>query len=165
MFIKILNILVMAGLLTACSSQTEPKMIKEVENVVVSTFEQEKPKPNETNKGYQYKQPFGIKEKSSSKNNIILEKRDQLFTLFYDPKSDDKTHLYDEEKMEDKDPLMFKELENEKLTFIKVVKLDENQYELTLGRGGVKITTITNSSKIDNDAEMMAEITYSFEFK
>lgn len=167
MFIKNLylgTVLVIIGIVTGCSSQSESEVIEEVESVVEATFEKDKPKANESGEEYQYKLPFGVNEKSTAQNNVILEKGDQLFTLFYDPKSEKNSHLFEEEKEKDKNPLLLKRLDSNEQTFIKIVSLDNETYELTLGRGGRKITTISTLSKLDNDAELMAEIVYSFEF-
>lgn len=161
-FIPLLLLMV---IVVSCSSMTEEEALLGVESAVKKNFSIEKPDSNQETKQYSYFLLSGMKEVNKSKNNIVLEKEDSIFTVFYDQNLQLTDDIYEEEKKKDKEALLFKKISESPTGFVKVINIKNNIYELTIGLGGVKASTTTSKTELLDRAEDLANLVSSFKFK
>ncbi len=151
-------------LLSACSaSYSEQKA--EIKKEVSTTFESQPEKTNNSTKDIDYYLPTNFKVEEETPNNVLFENGSKTYILFYNQheKKDSKV-VYDstvnQQKEWDANETFSK---NGKFGYMLVKQLQEIQYQLIVGIGGVKLTTETENVK--EDAEAMMEIANSVKVK
>ncbi|MGG3914965.1 hypothetical protein [Rossellomorea vietnamensis] len=108
--------------------------------------------------------PFGAKIEKESPYNIIISKSSDTFILFTNPQEDKDSELLYKMAINDKDSLVkhgtFKE--DNRLGYYVIKELpDTEEYELTVGVGGTKVTTQSEMKDLADNAEMMMKIAAS----
>ncbi|SHF80221.1 hypothetical protein [Ornithinibacillus halophilus] len=85
-------------------------------------------------------------------NNVILTINEQLLLVFYNPFESSKSKLnYD--KVQENDNVLLESFEDdEKFGYVRILPEEDAMYELQVGIGGVKITTISNRSNLEKNA-------------
>ncbi|WP_407268505.1 hypothetical protein [Radiobacillus sp. PE A8.2] len=163
--VKQIIFLMIPMLVIGCSSPTAEETMLEVESVTQENFNNVKPKPNQVTEIYSYFLPSEMTVANDLENNIVLEQGDNIIAVFYDsfitPNSE---KLYEEEKKKDKKPVLIKKLSENPTGFVKVIKIDGGLYELTVGLGGVKASTITEINQLSDQANSLSKLVNSFEF-
>lgn len=157
-------IIISLTVLTVCSTSEKDTLAK-VENKVQKIFADEKPKSTEETKDYSYRLPFRVKEIENAENNIVLKKGNNTYLLFYDDGTHEGQGLFEEEKNKDRDPFYLKQIDKQTNSFVKIIKLPNDLYELTVGSGNVKITTTSTMDDLSDQAVLSAKLVHSFEFK
>ena len=156
-------------LLSACSDNAS---IKEESKAAIktakATFTEKEKKPNKKSGKIHFFLPAGYVIKSESANNIILRNGSDTYILFFNPKEsttsdvvykatvDQHKELYTNEKFASTD---------NKLGFITIDQLkDDGLNELTIGVGGAKITTQSETSDLVQNTKTMMQIVNSVKF-
>lgn len=150
--------------LTSCNISDEDLSTTTINQAKIA-FEEKPKKPNTETEYFSYYLPeeFGVKE--TNKYNVILEKGKQSYILFVNLKEEPNSQVsYEALARQYKKPLILKTFDSkEKFGYLFVDEVEKNQYEITVGIGGTKLTTETNKSDIDEDAEDMMNIVISVE--
>jgi hypothetical protein len=108
--------------------------------------------------------PFGAEIEKESPSNIIISKSSDTFILFTNPQEDKDSELLYKMAINDKESLVkhgtFKE--DNRLGYYVIKELpDTEDYELTVGVGGTKVTTQSQLKDLADNAEMMMKMAAS----
>lgn len=151
-------------LLSGCSAQFSEQKA-EIKKEVSNTFETQPEKTNNSTKDIDYYLPSEFKMEEETPNNVLFNNGSKTYILFYNQhEKEDSKVVYEstvkQQKEWDANETFSK---NGKFGYMLVKQLKENQYQLIVGIGGVKLTTETDNVK--EDAEAMMEIANSVKVK
>lgn len=154
----------MAITLSGCSLQSEEEAIKAAKKAAEAVFNSnEKVETNHELDTFSVYLPASMEVKKEDKSNVILKDDDQKYIVFYNQLEGPKSKLnYKAASKSEKSLLLKSFKDNNKFGYIRILsnKEDEN-YELQVGVGGVKITTHSSKSELKSDSEMLMEIARS----
>ncbi|GAE92892.1 hypothetical protein JCM21714_1915 [Gracilibacillus boraciitolerans JCM 21714] len=109
--------------------------------------------------------PEGFIVEEQTVSNLLLKKEDKSYILFYNALESHTSRLNYEAAKEINDHQWLKSFEdNDRFGFINITKHDEN-FEVQLGVGGVKVTTFSTKDKLINDVKDMMDITNSIAYE
>ncbi|MFD2046365.1 hypothetical protein ACFSTA_10705 [Ornithinibacillus salinisoli] len=97
--------------------------------------------------------PEGLEVDEEDASNVILHSGEQTYIIFYNQFEEPTSELNYNNAKTDQAVLLESFEDEEKFGYIRVIPKEEKAYELQIGIGGVKITTITSTSKIEEDTE------------
>ncbi|GKW46652.1 hypothetical protein [Planococcus sp. NCCP-2050] len=161
-----LAIIAAAFLLAGCVATPEERVADGMESAK-SAFEQQPEDVNEQTDHVEFYLPGGYTvEEPSDENNIIITKGSDSFVLFVNPnESADSRLFYDLQKANPEQEWTADETfeENGRFGFATVRNIAEDRYELVVSAGGVKMTTISEESKIDGNMEWMMKTVRSID--
>ncbi|SDK44324.1 hypothetical protein [Sediminibacillus albus] len=153
-------------LLFGCSIKAESKAFDGALTAAEAALTNEKIKPNNDLQNLSLYIPSHISISEETNSNLILKNEDQTIILFYNPLEFATSKLNYEEASSDEDYLMLESFESkEKFGYIKISSGKKHTYELQIGAGSVKVTTLTTKSKLEEDAATMMKIANSIEYK
>lgn len=148
---------VAACVTTGCSYENHVNKAKEAAE---SVFLEASLKPDYQTKTIELYLPDDFIVAEESENNFILEKSGNPYILFVNPHENRKSRtLYTTVKqLNDKDIELANFEDQESFGFIAIRDLDEKKYEVSVGVGGVKLTTETSEKKLSDEAAQMMTI-------
>jgi hypothetical protein len=164
--ISIIYLMLIVGLLTGCFASVEEVSTETVASVE-QAFKAKPVEPNNTEKSFSYFLPSDMNVESAGQNNVILQKGEQLFILFVNPNEPkDSTEMYEstvQKTSKDKDIVNETFKDDSRFGYVKVEEIENKSYEVSVGIGGVKITTESKLSEVSVTAEQMMQIVSSVE--
>ncbi|WP_449537286.1 hypothetical protein [Ferdinandcohnia sp. Marseille-Q9671] len=150
------------GLLTGCASIEEES--KETETAVESAFQAQPEKTNSENGDVSFYLPTSMKIEEKDENNVILAEGNQTYILFVNPNeastSDVLYKAIDAKEFEVDKTFTDKE----RFGYVKVFEIDDDYYLVSVGIGGVKMTTEAKVSEISESATEMMKIISSVQY-
>ncbi|SDQ41909.1 hypothetical protein SAMN05216232_1526 [Virgibacillus subterraneus] len=162
--ITILSLLFVVAL-TGCSLQTEEEAIKDAKESAKKIFDSdEKVETNHKLNSFSMYLPNSLEVEEKDANNVILKDGDQTFIVFYNNLEDPLSKLsYNSAAAKSDEALLLETFEDQnKFGYMRIIPHDqEEDYELQIGVGGVKITTYTSREDLDNDSEELMKIAQS----
>ncbi|WP_456273708.1 hypothetical protein [Bacillus sp. AK031] len=162
-FIVILSVLMATG----CSSATLEESQEEAVKAVTETFENPVGEAEEETENFQFHLPSGSSVKEKNANNVIIEDGNNTFILFYNQNVNrDSEQLY-ELAVEDETNILKQETfkADDRFGFFIIREVEEEQYELTAGIGGIKMTTLSVKDELVDDSEFLMEVVSSVQDK
>ncbi len=154
-------------LLSACgtSLKNESNLAKQA---VKSVFNN-KPanKSNYRSGEFSFYLPFGYEVKDQSPNNIIIKNGSKTYILFINPKESASSDVVYKataakyKKLETNETFKNKS----KFGYLLIHPLQDDKNELTVGVGGSKITTQTNTGSLEEEAKAMMKMVNSVSIK
>ncbi|QFT90239.1 hypothetical protein FIU87_16365 [Bacillus sp. THAF10] len=164
-FIFIISLSVMVG----CSVSEEEALEKSKETFE-QVFQGETVEATEDTEMFTYHLPEKFEVESASNNNVVLLHKEQHYLLFVNPmEAKDSDVVYESTKSN------YSELQldhtfshNGRLGYVLVAPLEEEEnmkHEVTVGIGGVKMTTVTETNNLENSTKYMMEIVSSVKVK
>lgn len=159
-------VLLLTGILAGCMATPEEQIAQGVANAR-EAFEDE---PEETNemvgqinlyvpKGYDIEEP-------SDEFNSLITKGNDSFTLFMNPnEKGTSTFFYDLQKADPEQQWVADETfqKNGRFGFVTVKEIAEDQLELVVSAGGVKMATITGKSDVPKNMDWMMKTVRSID--
>ncbi|MEH7238968.1 hypothetical protein [Bacillus sp. JJ1562] len=157
-----LALLLIVGLLSGCASVEDES--KETVTSVETAFKAQPEKTNSENGEVSFYLPSTMKIENKDEYNVILQKGDQAFILFINPI---------EERTSD---VLYKEIaakefvvdqsftDKERYGYVKAFENKDKLYFVTVGIGGVKMTTEVKVSEMSESASEMMEIVSSVQY-
>ncbi|MBO8177770.1 MAG: hypothetical protein H0Z31_09995 [Bacillus sp. (in: Bacteria)] len=157
--------LILSMMLAGCS-MSEADVKSKAPLKVQSELAKEGMEPNEKIGSYQLFLPFGMKVKENTKNNIFLKKGSQTYLLFINKNEGlDSQVLYQQSTMQDDNVIVNETFEKEgKFGYLLVTKVQEKEYEVIVGIGGIKMTTVTTLNDVVEQAELMMRVVDSIQW-
>lgn len=149
-------------LLSACSVSIDEEL-KEARPAVEEAFNSKAKEANNENEHIQYYLPFGFEiEDESTPNNIILKNGSKTYILFYNQQEEADSEVVYEATIKQKEYDM-NELyqDDQKFGFFLLKEIGDDRYELTVGIGGVKVTSEVKARNIKSEASTMMTIANS----
>jgi len=161
---QVIQLLLFVFLLSACTSSLQDKQ-QDVKKLLETSVTDESEKPNKEAEGIRFYLPFAMKMNESDDNNILVTKGDQLFILFINKNEKEDSRVVYEAMLKEANSYMFTETftNKHKFGYVFLKETDKNKYELTVGIGGYKMTTMTDLKRLTQDAEMMMKVVSSIE--
>ncbi|AYC29881.1 hypothetical protein [Paenisporosarcina cavernae] len=123
--------------------------------------------PNEKVDDVSFYLPGGfLVQEESDETNIVLKQGQDSYVLFINPNEANDSHLfYDLLQAEKKEVIVAEETfeSNGNFGFVAILPSGEDQYEIMVSIGGVKMTTISDKSDVQTSIGTMMEIVRSVE--
>ncbi|MFD1362294.1 hypothetical protein [Lentibacillus salinarum] len=161
-------ITVMSGclfILLGCTAPTEEEAIASTEKAAGETFHADDSlETNEALDAFSIYLPAGMEVVEEDASNVILEDGNQTYIVFYNNLESPLSELsYESAASKGDEALLLETFEDrEKFGYIQVIPDDdEGDYELQTGIGGVKITTYSSISGLEDDSELMMKMARS----
>lgn len=164
--LKAILLLVLAVfLLGGCSASFE-KEYKEAVAAVEKEFKETPEDRNKENQDIEYYLPFGFEVDEETPNNLILKNGSKTYILFYNLQEGPNSDVVLNATLQQKEYDMNEHFnEDGKLGYFLVKKLSENENEVTIGVGGVKVTSEVKTKNLKSDTEYMMKIANSVKAK
>ncbi|MGG1675952.1 hypothetical protein ACIFOT_09390 [Neobacillus sp. NRS-1170] len=152
--------------LGACSHASLNDESKNTIKTVKSALQEKAEQPNEKSGKIHFYLPNGYKIKDEKPNNIILKNGSKIYILFVNPQEDSLSEVVYKGTVNQYKRLNINEkfTSDSKFGFLTIKELDDDQNELTVGIGGTKITTQTETSDLVEDGKAMMQIVNSVKF-
>ena len=151
-------------MLTACGKPVEEQVTEGVASTA-TVFEAKPVEPTTTVGKIKVYLPNGYKiEEGTNEMNYIVTKGKESFILFVNTIEQEDSRLHYDLLVNDSKLNIMKEQtfeQEEAFGFAAVIEHSEEQYELVVSSGGVKMTTIAKDKKIDEKLVDMMEIVRS----
>ena len=145
------------------SYQSEESIIEQAGNTAEETFYHDDiPKDNYKGEHFSFFLPDSMEVEEVDDFNAILESGNKTIIIFYNTLEGNLSKLNYEAASTDKAVLFDSFEDDDKFGYIRILPTDtEGEYEIQIGVGGVKVTTITDKSEVINDAENLMHIALS----
>lgn len=162
-FSVFLFVLLAAGCSSATLEETEDKAVETVKE----SFENPADDANEETENFNFHLPSGSTVKEENANNVIIEDGNNTFILFYNQNvNHDSEQLYEIAVQDDTNLIKQETFKDEdRFGYFVIRKLDEDQFELTVGIGGIKMTTQTVKDDLVDNSELMMDVVSSVKNK
>ncbi len=149
-------------LLSACSANVKEEQ-KATNDKVTAAFNAAPKKANKKNKDIQFYLPFGYEINEETPNNIMLKNGAKTYILFYNQQEATNSEIVYNATINTKQKFQYnKTLKKDDLFgYLLIRELDDKLQEVTVGVGGVKVTTKTKLKSMKTDAEIMMQIAKS----
>ncbi|WP_112181672.1 MULTISPECIES: hypothetical protein [Paraliobacillus] len=149
--------------LSACAP-TEDEALELTESAARTVFEDNIIEPNNTLDNFSLYLPSDYEIIEESQSNLLLESDDQTFILFYNALEDTTSELnYQAAEANGNNALLQSFEDEERFAFVRVSER-EDQYELQVGVGGVKVTTQTSIRQLEDDTIEMMQMATSIAY-
>ncbi|MFZ3589393.1 hypothetical protein ACOI1C_08955 [Bacillus sp. DJP31] len=160
---KLLYILFTLLLLVGCSSIED--VVTETKDTVSKAFDAGSKGINVDKGSFSFYLPDSMEEKKNQdkqENNIILTEGKQAYILFINPLEKKDSRVVYESTLADQDYLLNETFEkDDQFGFVQVLEVDDKSFEVTVGVGGVKLTTVTKKNNVVKTSEKMMQIANS----
>lgn len=152
--------------LTACTGTINEEQEK-AKDQVTEAFQGKAKNANVTKDHLSLYVPHGMEIDESDPNNILLTRGDKLYLLFINPNENERSQVVYQATVESGEKFRVNETfdSKERFGYILIKDLVEDTYELTVGIGGIKLTTETTLKDLADEAGMMMEIVSSVQLK
>lgn len=159
----IIFLLITAIFLTACSGPSFMEESKATLKSVKTTFKEKAEKPNKKSGKIQFYLPFGYEIDDTAPNNIILKNGSKTYILFVNPQEKATSEVVYKSTVQQYDKLDVNEkfADEQRLGFLTIKQLEDDVNEVTVGIGGVKLTSQIKTSNLDTEAKAMMQIAKS----
>ncbi|PLR80157.1 hypothetical protein CVD25_07240 [Bacillus canaveralius] len=151
-------------LLGACSASVKEEQ-KAAEAAVEKALRSDAKKTNKKNEDIQYHLPFGMEIEDAAANNIVLKNGAKKYLLFYNQhEGSDSQVVYEATARQQKYDVKKTFADDDRFGFLLIKNLEKNKNEVTIGNGGIKITSEVKTRNLKSEAEIMAQIIRSVQF-
>lgn len=163
--IVILILLICFIMISIWSIQPVEEVLKEAMEEAEEQFYEEPIEPNVQLDHFSLFLPDSFEVIEQSQYNLLLEKNGQTFILFYNELEEQSSRLnFEEAKQGNNNSEWLESFEkDDRFGFIYVLEGNE-QHEIQLGVGGVKVTTISSKANIVEDVKNMMNIANSLAY-
>ena len=162
LFKGILLLVYSVFVLSACSANIKEEQIA-TNDAVSQVFNSTPKKTNNKNKDIRFYLPLGFEIKEKSSNNIVLKNGSKTYILFYNQQENQESQVVYKATINTKKNIKYKKTyqKDNRFGYLLIKDIDKNFQELTVGIGGVKITTEAKTKSMKSEAKAMMEIVNS----
>ena len=148
--------------LSACSANIKEEQ-KATNDAVSQVFNSAPKKTNNKNEDIRFYLPLGFEIKEKSSNNIVIKNGSKTYILFYNQQENQESQVVYEATINTKKDINYKKTyqKNKRFGYLLIKDIDKNLQELTVGIGGVKITTEAKTKSMQSEAKAMMDIVNS----
>ncbi|MEH7226393.1 hypothetical protein V7112_21485 [Bacillus sp. JJ1566] len=157
-----LTLLMIVGLLSGCSSVEDES--KETVTSVETAFNAQPEKANSENGEVSFYLPSTMKIEKKDKNNVILQKDNQTFILFINPIEERTSDVLYKEIVAKEFAVDKTYTGNERYGYVKAFETKDKLYLVTVGIGGIKMTTEVKLGDMSENASEMMKIVSSVQY-
>lgn len=159
--------LILTFTLLAGCFQSEEEVMREAEKIIKAEFlSKEKVDTNYETTGFNLYKPEELAIEEEEKNTIVFNNGDRPYVLFineFEPPNSQWS--YDRLKNNNQDIFLRTFQSEEQFAYLGIIEHEDNQYEIQLGIGGIKMSTLSNIDSLVSDVDMMMQIVKSVEKK
>ncbi|MBU8905233.1 hypothetical protein [Desertibacillus haloalkaliphilus] len=167
-WIKIVVIMTVSMMFLVACNVSEEEALLASEQVFNESFTVESNQANLETEQLSLYVPRGVTMTEETTYNILLEKGNQVFLLFFNPVEPLTSTVHMERDAELRDEaLLFETYESdEKRGYLLVLEEDdEKKVNTVVGLGGAKISTITAVKDLEESVEIMTDILHSIKYE
>ncbi len=154
--------MLIVAVITACSPSAEEAFSQaesEVRSVVLSSEDIES---NYSFDRFDAYKPEDFQVTDENPHNVVFNDGDQPYVLFVNEFEEPNSQWF-YNRIEN-EGIFLRTIETDgAFAYIHAIEHGDDQYEVHLGIGGIKMSTITNLSQVEDDAKLMIEIISSVE--
>ncbi|SFM09312.1 hypothetical protein SAMN04487943_107254 [Gracilibacillus orientalis] len=141
------------------------EVLSEAIEVAEQQFQQNSKEQNQQIDSFSLYLPEGYEVEKQAANNWLLTKEEKTFILFYNALEAQTSRLnYEAAKEEDNHEWLVSFEDQDRFGYVNIVEHEE-QFEVQLGVGGVKVTTISTESELKQDVMDMMDIANSIAYE
>lgn len=150
----------------ACSANIEEEKVTAIDSAKQAFMNQPK-KTNEKSSSTKFYLPSGYKIEKEEEHNIILHKGDNPVIIFINPNEGSNSQSLSKRIEKKKDDYLAYEIfhQDNRVGFVAIKEISDDEYEITTGVGGVKVTAQTKVKDLAKYAEDMMDIASSIKQK
>lgn len=154
---------ILTVVLFGCSFQSEEEAVNQAKESAKVVFNSNKSiESNHKVDEFSLYLPERMQVKEADKSNVILKDGDQTFIVFYNSLEDASSRLGYKAAKTESSLLLESFKDDEKFGYIRVRSHNEEEnYELQVGVGGVKVTTYTSKEQLDKDSKALMKVARS----
>ncbi|WP_156646127.1 hypothetical protein [Lentibacillus sp. JNUCC-1] len=155
------SMLVCMLVLGGCA-KTEKEILTEAEENAQQAFQAgQGPNPNYQGETFSFFVPAELEVMDADAHNVVLEDDEHTYIVFYNSLENKKSTLnYD--AAQNPGSLLYQSFEaKDRFGYIRILPDDEEQFEIQVGIGGAKITTITDLQALDDQAAELMKMARS----
>ncbi len=157
-----LTLLLLVGLLSGCASVED--VSKETVTSVETVFNAKPEKTNSENGEISFYLPSSMKIEKKDENNIILQKGNQTFILFVNPNEEQTSDVMYKAIDEKEFAVDQSYTDKERFGYVKAFEIEDKQYLVSVGIGGIKMTTEVKLGEMSESASEMMKIVSSVQY-
>ena len=160
----VVTTMVSISLLVGCNPSND-EAISQSKKIAETAFKEKQMKTTESTNGIRYYLPKGFNVENEMENNIILLKGKEEYILFVNPEEPFTSEVvFNEMKSakENAETDTFKT--NDRFGYISINPAKDKKFELIVGIGGVKMTTLTSANNMVENTKDMMEIANSVQY-
>lgn len=161
--ILIVSLLLLLSILciSGCSASLKEEK-NAITEAVKEAFNKSPEKTNNNNEHIAFYLPEGYEIEEEADNNIVLENGNKTYLLFYNQnEASDSKIVYDSTLNQDEYEVKETFEKEGSFGFLLIKKAEEKLNEMTVGIGGVKLTTQAKTADLSEAASSMMEIAQS----
>lgn len=149
-------------LLSACSANVKEEQ-KLTNDKVVAVFNAAPKKANKKNKDIEFYLPFGYEINEETTNNLMLKNGAKTYILFYNQQEGTNSEIVYNATISTEQKFQYNKTfkKDDQFGYLLIKEFDNNLQEVTVGIGGVKVTTKAKVKSMKTDAEIMMQIAKS----
>ncbi|WP_374724487.1 hypothetical protein [Calidifontibacillus erzurumensis] len=151
------------SLLTGCNGKEDEAIVEAIQ-IAEATFNETKQEPTESSDLFSFYLPKEYKVKEKSEHNIILKKDNQEYILFVNPNEALDSEVLFNELQAAKKEVQETFKSKGRFGYLLITPVEGKNYEVIVGIGGVKMTTLSTVDDIARDTKKMMEIANSVEY-
>ena len=157
----ILSLLILI-IVSSCGVKSEAEVVKDAKETTENIFHMEEViEPNQTLKFLSLYLPERLDVTDEDESNIILKDGGQTYILFNNNLENKKSEL-NYQSAQHPDALLLESFQDaDRFGYIRIMPQQDENYEMQVGIGGIKITTYTSKGKLNSDAEDLMKIVLS----
>ena len=158
-------VVVLSLLMVACSPSEEEAYSDAKSQVKEAVLADQVKEPNKELENFSLYVPEALNIIEQGPTNVIFQEDDQPYVLFINEfEEPNSQYLYNQ--LPEEDEVYISTIETaDAFSYILIQKREENEYELSVGIGGIKMTTMTELDHLSGESERMIEIIRSIEEK
>lgn len=149
-------------ILSACTTKIDEEKEKAVDTAKMAFMDAQE-KPNAKSDKIKFFLPEGYDIKEEKKHNILLDNKGNPVLIFINPNEKETSEIISDNLKKAKDTyIAFDTFKQEgRVGAIAIKEQEEDQYELVISVGGVKVTTQTNTKELAQYSEELMKIASS----
>lgn len=162
----IIALIVGNSIIFSGSNVTKEEALEQAQEIFKDFPVESKVEPNNETELFSFYLPSSLSVEETTATTVLLSEEEQLYLLFSNPEESDQSKVnYEIDVLQEKDLILVEELStDEHFAYIMISSLDKETYEVIVGRGGDKVTTIATMEDIPksvtNTIELLSSITY-----
>lgn len=161
--LSIILLLILSIFVLGACSASDKKEQQAAKDAVRTAYKEKANKTNETYKNISFYLPFGFEVKETSPNNIILKNGSKTYILFYNQQEGKNSDVVYKSTIATNNQYAINETfrQNGEFGYFLIQNLKEDEHEMIVGIGGVKLTSEVTTAQLASESKTMMEIVKS----
>jgi hypothetical protein len=164
---KYMAMIILVLIISGCNNMTLDEHLENVEKIVSDSLDNPNGKTDEETERFKFHLPFGADIIEKKANNVIIEKGNNTFILFNNPNEEYNSKTLYKSSIKDQTGIIKEKTfeQNNRFGYFIVREIKNDKYELTVGIGGIKMTTKSDKNDLSDAAEFMMDVISSVKYK